>query len=83
MPLSICCIAWAYDPLWIVALVPSTPILLFLVAITAARAVGATTSKYGTGSLAPISAAVELTVPQAASTAFTPCPSRKSMSCLA
>ena len=66
-----------------VAAVAITPILLFLVAFTAARQVGVTTPVKGTGRLCPMDAATELTVPQAAIIIFTFCERRKFTSCLA
>ena len=66
-----------------VAAVPMTPMRPFRVCCTAVWAVGRSTSRYGTGSASPMSRAVELTVPQAASTAFTSCCRRKFMSCFA
>lgn len=60
-----------------VAAVPMTPILPFFVAVAAAFALGPITSIKGTLKASPTLRATELTVPQAARTAFTFWESRK------
>ena len=66
-----------------VAAVPITPIRPFLVAAAAALALGPITSIKGTLKASPTLRATELTVPQAARTAFTFWDRRNAMSCRA